>query len=343
MDDDEQLANCFLWAGGDSGAARSPQNYAVPSSGAAHAEMGQPPRFVSPPVPMQSMGATAMAMMKPEKARSKRSRNPSESLAPKAGQPSCYVQGQPYQQQQSSMARANFSHEAVGGVDTYGAKAARMGKAPAALAGAMCGQYMAHGGQLQPPGGSQAGMADGSGMGCASYEHAQLAASCGMGSSGARGGNAVAALVEQFVENRRRRQETIDAHLDQVEDMLEQGDPVTFAFWTLDQDSSFYKTPGAAPRMLDELGKEIGLTKEQAVKLNAHRAAIRENRETISRCHEHLRRAREEAEKHIRNSSAITQELRQILEPVQVAKFFVWVEQNQRKLQHSMNQETPLS
>mmetsp|Transcript_3344 Transcript_3344/g.8011 ORF Transcript_3344/g.8011 Transcript_3344/m.8011 type:complete len:322 (+) Transcript_3344:145-1110(+) len=151
--------------------------------------------------------------------------------------------------------------------------------------------------------------------------------------------NGVADLVEQFVTNRQRRQETIDAHLEEVEDMLEQGDPIKFAFWTLDQDSSFYKNSGDAPRMLDELGHAIGLTKDQAVKLNAHRAAIRQNRETLSRCLEHLRHAREEIEKHVTDSSAITEELRKVLEPVQVAKFFVWVEQNQGKLQMSMDQE----
>ena len=36
----------------------------------------------------------------------------------------------------------------------------------------------------------------------------------------------VASLVERFVDNRRRRQQTIDAHLDEVEDALAQGDPV---------------------------------------------------------------------------------------------------------------------
>mmetsp|Transcript_43680 Transcript_43680/g.76963 ORF Transcript_43680/g.76963 Transcript_43680/m.76963 type:complete len:86 (+) Transcript_43680:264-521(+) len=68
-------------------------------------------------------------------------------------------------------------------------------------------------------------------------------------------------------------------------------------------------------------------------------AAIRQNRETLSRCLEHLRHAREEIEKHVTDSSAITEELRKVLEPVQVAKFFVWVEQNQGKLQMSMDQE----
>jgi len=155
----------------------------------------------------------------------------------------------------------------------------------------------------------------------------------------------VADLVEQYVENRRRRQETIDAHLGEVEDMLAQGDPVKFAFWTLDQESSFYKNAAAvnAAQLLQELGREIGLTKEQALQLNAHREAIRENRETITRCHEHLRRARAEIERHVRNSSTITNELRTILEPVQVAKFFVWVEQNQRKLQSSIDQSERLA
>ena len=132
------------------------------------------------------------------------------------------------------------------------------------------------------------------------------------------GGASVASLVEKFVDNRRRRQETIDAHLDECEDALAQGDPVKFAFWSLDQDLSFFEAQGPAPRMLEVLGREIGLTTEQMVKLGGHRPAIREDRETLARCHQLLRDAREHIHQHIHRSSLIMGHIRRILNPVQV-------------------------
>jgi len=148
----------------------------------------------------------------------------------------------------------------------------------------------------------------------------------------------VTALVERFVDNRRRRQHAIDAHLDEVEDSLTQGDPIKFAFWTLDQDPAFFEAPGPAPKMLQVLGREIGLTAEQLHRLSAHRPAIRKDRETLTHCHELLREARELIQDHIHNSSPIMEDIRRILSPVQVAKFFVWVE----KHQHSVKTLTTL-
>ena len=142
----------------------------------------------------------------------------------------------------------------------------------------------------------------------------------------------VAALVERFVDNRRRRQQTIDDHLDEVEDALAQGDPVKFAFWSLDQDATFFEGQGPAPRMLEVLGREIGLTAEQMGQLNTHRPAIREDRDTLARCHELLRDAREHIHHHIHHSSMIMEQIRRILNPVQVAKFFVWVEKHQNSV-----------
>ena len=148
----------------------------------------------------------------------------------------------------------------------------------------------------------------------------------------------VANLVERFVDNRRRRQQAIDAHLDEVEDALAQGDPVKFAFWSLDQDATFFADGGPAPRMLEVLGREIGLTAEQMGKLNAHRPAIRHDRETLARCQAHMRQVRADIHAHIRRSGDVMEQIRKILSPVQVAKFFVWVE----KHQHSVKTLTTL-
>ena len=142
----------------------------------------------------------------------------------------------------------------------------------------------------------------------------------------------VAILVERFVDNRRRRQHTIDAHFDEVEDALAEGDPVKFAFWSLDQDQTFFEDGGPAPKMLEVLGREIGLTAEQMMKLNAHRPAIRQDRETLARCQSLMRQAREDIHAHIQRSGDIMEHIRRILSPVQVAKFFVWVEKHQNSV-----------
>ena len=182
--------------------------------------------------------------------------------------------------------------------------------------------------------------------------------------------DSVASLVERFVDNRRRRQQTIDAHLDEVDDALSQGNPVKFAFWGLDQDASFYQTPGSGPaKLLEVLGREIGLTTEQMLQLGTHRHAIRHDRESLSKAHALLRQAsrpptsrtharlsslplaspllprphtsppsslpsqaRAQIHDHIASSSAIMEHLRRILSPVQVAKFFVWVEKHQQSV-----------
>ena len=83
------------------------------------------------------------------------------------------------------------------------------------------------------------------------------------------------------------------------------------------QDATFFEAQGPAPRMLEVLGKEIGLTAEQMGKLNAHRPAIREDRETLARCHRLLRDAREHIHHHIDRSSLIMGHIRRILNPVQ--------------------------
>ena len=46
-----------------------------------------------------------------------------------------------------------------------------------------------------------------------------------------------------------------------------------------------------------------------------------------------MREARQQIHNHIDHSSAIMEQIRKILNPVQVAKFFVWVEQHQNSVQ----------
>ena len=47
--------------------------------------------------------------------------------------------------------------------------------------------------------------------------------------------------------------------------------------------------------MIEDLGREIGLTTDQMGQLGSHRAAIQQDRETLSQCLRALREAREQA------------------------------------------------
>ena len=119
------------------------------------------------------------------------------------------------------------------------------------------------------------------------------------------------------------------AHLDEVEDAISHGNVIKFAFWGLEQDASFYEGSSPANQMIADLGREIGLTQEQLAQLGGHRAAIRQDRETLQRCLAALREAREQVHQHISHSASVMEQFRRILNPVQVARFFVWVEKHQ--------------
>jgi hypothetical protein len=128
----------------------------------------------------------------------------------------------------------------------------------------------------------------------------------------------VASLVDRFVENRRRRQDTMDAHLDEIDEALAEGDPLKFAFWVLDQDPAFFASDSPAPRMLEMLGRDLELTSTQLQGLTRQRGAIRTNRDTLARCSDLLAEARDLIHAHIDSSAMVMETIRQVLSPVQV-------------------------
>ena len=141
-------------------------------------------------------------------------------------------------------------------------------------------------------------------------------------SSSSSTGETVSSLVERFIDNRQRRHHTIDAHLDEIVEILSQADPVKFAYWGIEQSTA------AGQAIMRELGAEIELTPAQLGALAAHRVAINEERRALASCYELLRQTRASVHTHLGCFSNVLDELRAILSPVQVAKFFVWVEHN---------------
>jgi len=122
----------------------------------------------------------------------------------------------------------------------------------------------------------------------------------------------------------------VDAHLDEVEDAIGDGDPAQFAFWSIDQPEQAPDEPEA--RVLRALADEIGISAQQLGSLSRHRAAIRAQRAALQRCHALLTRVRAQVHEHVSASAAIMHELRQILSPLQVAKFLVWVDRTAASL-----------
>lgn len=140
----------------------------------------------------------------------------------------------------------------------------------------------------------------------------------------------VSSLVDRFIQNRRRRHGTIDAHLDEIAEILTQVDPVKFAFWGIEHRQC---TGTAGEQIMHELGAEIQLAPDQLTALSRHREAICAEREALAHCCEALRRLRERVQVHTESFSHVLEELRSILTPVQVARFFVWVERNPQKVE----------
>lgn len=127
----------------------------------------------------------------------------------------------------------------------------------------------------------------------------------------------VSSLVDRFINNRRRRHCTIDAHLDEVREILSQADPVKFAVWGIELE---HADGGPGPEIMQELGAEIELTPEQLAALASHREAIYAERDALMRCHQLLQKTRQQVHLHTQSFSHVMGELRNILSPVQVRR-----------------------
>lgn len=82
-------------------------------------------------------------------------------------------------------------------------------------------------------------------------------------------------------------------------------------------------------QLLETLSTELGLTASQVESLSGQKGFIQSERDMKGRCLHLIRELRTRIAEHISTSQSITDCLRRILTPVQVAKFLMWVEKNQ--------------
>ena len=85
-------------------------------------------------------------------------------------------------------------------------------------------------------------------------------------------------------------------------------------------------------QLLDTLSLELGLTSMQVDALSGQKGLIHSDREIKGKCLQLIRELRARVAEQISTSQSITDGLRRILTPVQVAKFLMWVEKNQRSM-----------
>lgn len=146
-------------------------------------------------------------------------------------------------------------------------------------------------------------------------------------------------LVKRFVENSRERQAQVDFYLDRVADCISPGLQVKFALWGLDQKDEFYEQPGLWSTLL---AKEVGLTPEQMEKLKAQRLAVVSTRMQLMECENMVKQMRETVGSHLHRLNNQMDEVENIMTPRQLAKYCMWVEQNEWCMQMLDKLATPL-
>mmetsp|Transcript_1909 Transcript_1909/g.4752 ORF Transcript_1909/g.4752 Transcript_1909/m.4752 type:complete len:591 (+) Transcript_1909:64-1836(+) len=144
-------------------------------------------------------------------------------------------------------------------------------------------------------------------------------------------------LVEQFVQNQRQRQNSINFHFDEILDLLDTGPQYKMAFW----DALQGRMPageagaGAAPgdsmetgeaqhsvrtgsELLDMLVNELQMTPAQAEKLENCRLRCEEMQTSLMHCHQLVQQAREQVLYNISAAQQVMDNMRGVLTPQQV-------------------------
>ena len=132
-------------------------------------------------------------------------------------------------------------------------------------------------------------------------------------------------ILQATVRGSRDRMALIERHFDAVQTSLEPSLQAKFALWGMDQDEAFYTGSGLWTSLMF---KELGLSAEQAQHILARRPVIRQERQNLLLAERMMTQLRQ----HVRTShESLNREcdaLLSIMTPGQLARYFVWVEQN---------------
>ena len=132
-------------------------------------------------------------------------------------------------------------------------------------------------------------------------------------------------LVTRFVYNSRERQGHVLSYFERVQECLKPGLQVRFAMWGLDQADSFYTQPGLWSSLMQG---EIGLDARQMDWILSKREAIHAERHNLATCELMLKETRGAVAMHLHSLHGHMDDLLSVMTPLQLAKFYLWVDAN---------------
>jgi len=137
-------------------------------------------------------------------------------------------------------------------------------------------------------------------------------------------------LVKKFVQNSRERQAKVDFYMDRVYDCLMPGTQVKFAMWGLDQSDEFY---GKKDGLWQSLMQAIGLNSAQENAMQQLRPAMHRERVALQQAQHLLKQCRLTVHTHLAQLYALIDRIQTLLSPLQLARLYLWVENNEWCLQ----------
>lgn len=149
--------------------------------------------------------------------------------------------------------------------------------------------------------------------------------------------------VEQIVSNKRKEHNTLNEHLDCIEDILSPTAPLQVA-WSkpkdvkedvdADQDAKRQRRENISEKLTRELTSELSLTPQQVAALNALQTsnAKQTGKEVVTECIRLLGQLRSKIKEHTAASKDTVTKIRHILEQEQMPKYLEWVERHQKSI-----------
>eukprot|EP00475_Leptophrys_vorax_P032962 TRINITY_DN5147_c0_g1_i1.p2 TRINITY_DN5147_c0_g1~~TRINITY_DN5147_c0_g1_i1.p2 ORF type:complete len:349 (-),score=86.73 TRINITY_DN5147_c0_g1_i1:1223-2269(-) len=134
-------------------------------------------------------------------------------------------------------------------------------------------------------------------------------------------------LVQELMECFSKRTVTSKSHLYSLEASLAPCMPLRFMNWAMCQDDKFYQDPQGLWNCLFK--QQLELTDEQMIHILSLRHEMKKQREMGQKVEEVYNKFRPMVEMHLAQTNVNLDRLRGVLSSEQLARFFVWVEQNQ--------------
>ena len=132
--------------------------------------------------------------------------------------------------------------------------------------------------------------------------------------------------VHELIKNSRERRLKALSLLDKASEYLTPIIQTKFCLWGLDQQDEFYEGQGLWSALLF---KELGLTEAQAAKLKERRPFIHTERQNIMLAEKLIDQLKSEVGVSVSSLHKEMDSICSLLTPLQLAKFFIWIEQNQ--------------